>query len=135
MKNKTLTYNDEAEIRALYRMMLDSWGDTRAYAECFSPDADYIIANGMIERGWKEIVEGHEIIFSAWARNSHLEGKIDTIRFLTDSVAYLIAEGRIVYNDNRSSDDDKRTIYSLVAQKISGKWIFVAYQNTPIEMH
>ena len=129
------TYADEVKIRELYQRMLDGWGDAKAYAKCFSSDAEYIIANGMIERGWKEIVEGHEIIFSAWARNSHLESKIQSIRFLSGEVAYVIAGGLIVYDDNRSSDDNRRTIYSLVAQKNEGEWIFVAYQNTPIETH
>jgi uncharacterized protein (TIGR02246 family) len=97
------TYNDESAIRALYQRMLDSWQDSTAYAECFTPNADYIIANGKLERGWQEIVAGHDIIFSAWARDSHLEGRIDRIRFLTADVAILTAKGHIVYNDQRSS--------------------------------
>jgi uncharacterized protein (TIGR02246 family) len=129
------TYQDESEIRALYQRMLDAWQDSAAYAECFAHDADYIIANGKLERGWQEIVDGHDIIFSAWARNSSLEGRIDRIRFLTADVAILTAYGHIVYNDHRSSEHNKRTIYSLTAQKLNGAWIFVAYQNTPLGGH
>jgi uncharacterized protein (TIGR02246 family) len=130
-----VTFDDETRIRALYQRMLDSWQDAAAYAECFAPDADYIIANGMLERGWQEIVEGHKIIFSAWARNSRLEGRIDRIRFLTSDVAIITAYGHIVYEDRRSSDANKRTVYTLTAQKIDSDWIFVAYQNTPIGEH
>lgn len=126
------TYQDEKEIRELYQRMLDSWQDSASYAECFAPDADYIIANGKLERGWQEIVAGHDIIFSAWARNSHLQGRIDRIRFLTPDVALLTAYGHIVYDDHRSSDANKRTIYTLTAQKIDAMWLFVAYQNTPL---
>jgi len=129
------TYADEIQIRDLYQRMLDSWQDAAAYARCFTPDADYIIGNGKLERGWKEIVEGHEIIFSAWARNSSLEGCIDRIRFLTSDVATLIAYGHIVFNQHRSSDDNKRTIYTLTAQKVDDAWTFVAYQNTPLGGH
>jgi len=125
-------YQDEAEIRALYQRMIDSWLDAPAIAECFAPDADYITGGGKLERGWQEIVDGHEIIFSAWARDSHLEGRIDRLRFLTGDVAVLTAYGHIVYDDNRSSDKNKRTIYTVTAQKISGSWIFVGYQNTPL---
>jgi uncharacterized protein (TIGR02246 family) len=131
----TPTLHDETEIRALYQRMIDAWGDAKAYAACFTPDADYIIANGMLEKGWQEIIDGHEIIFSAWARNSHLVGKIDSVRYLTSEVAFVIAYGNVEYNDNRSSDDNKRTIYSLIAQKLNGAWLFAAYQNTPIETH
>jgi uncharacterized protein (TIGR02246 family) len=126
---------DETKIRALYEQLLDTWGDAQAYAACFTPDADYIIANGMVEKGWQEIIEGHEIIFSAWARNSHLEGAIQGIRFLTGDIALVIARGHIVYDDHRSSDGNKRTIYSLIAQKFGGEWLFAAYQNTPLEKH
>ncbi|MDX6394716.1 MAG: hypothetical protein QOJ73_5779 [Streptosporangiaceae bacterium] len=129
------TYTDEAEIRTLYQRMLDSWQDSAAYAECFAPDADYIIANGKLERGWQEIVDGHDIIFSAWARESRLEGRIDRLRFLTADVAILTAYGHIVYTDHRSSDANKRTIYTLTAQKIDNTWTFVAYQNTPLGGH
>ena len=129
------TYADETQIRDLYQRTLDSWQDAAAYAQCFTPDADYIIGNGKLERGWKEIVEGQEIIFSAWARNSSLEGWIDRIRFLTSDVATLIAYGHIVFNHHRSSDDNKRTIYTLTAQKLDDAWTFVAYQNTPLGGH
>jgi uncharacterized protein (TIGR02246 family) len=94
---------DETQIRDLFQRMLDSWQDAAAYAQCFTPDADYIIGNGTLERGRKEIVEGQEIIFSAWARNSNLEGSIDRIRFLTNDVATLIAYGHIVFNHHRSN--------------------------------
>ena len=131
----TLRFADETAIRAHYRRMLEAWGDAVAYAECFTPDADYIIANGMIQHGWKEIVDGHEIIFSAWARNSRLIGEITSVRFLTNDVALLIARGHIEYLDDRSSDANKRTVYSLTAQRVDGRWMFAAYQNTPLGSH
>lgn len=131
----TVRFADEAAIRAHYQHLLESWGDAVAYAECFTPNADYMIANGMIEHGWKEIVDGHEIIFSAWARNSRLIGAVESIRFLTSDVALLIAHGHIEYLDHRSSDGNKRTVYSLVAQRLNDRWLFAAYQNTPLAGH
>jgi uncharacterized protein (TIGR02246 family) len=131
-----LGYADEAAIRALYARMIAAWEQgATAYAECFAPDTTYIVGNGLIEQGWQEIIEGHEIIFSAWARNSRLEGRIDRLQFLTPEVALLIASGRIVYKDHRSSDDNKRTVYSLIAMREGGAWRFVFYQNTPIAKH
>ncbi len=129
----TTPTDDEAEIRARYRRMLDCWLDAPAYAECFSAEADYITGGGKLERGWQENVEGHQAIFSAWARQSRLEGRIEKVRFLTPDVAVVTAYGHIVYLDGRSSDDDKRTIYTVTAQKIGGGWIFVGYQNTPLK--
>jgi len=111
--------------------MLDRWLDAPAYAECFTHDSDYITGGGRLERGWQQNVEGHQIIFSAWARDTHLAGRIAEIRFLTPDVAVLTAHGHIVFHDNRA-DSGKRTIYTLTAQRTGGTWNFVGYQNTPI---
>ncbi len=132
----TPTFADETEIRQLYATMLDSWEQgAEAYAECFAPDATYIIANGMVQRGWQEIVEGRRIIFTAWARNSRLEGRIDSIRFLTADVAQLVAYGHVVYTDHRSSEQNKRTVYTITARRDPQGWRFVSYQNTPLGSH
>lgn len=122
---------DEAQIRALYRRMLDCWLDAPAYAECFAHEADYITGGGKLERGWRENVEGHQIIFSAWARQSRLAGRIDAIRFLTADVAVLTAYGHIVFEDVRA-DAGKRTIYTATVHKLDGHWLFAGYQNTPL---
>jgi uncharacterized protein (TIGR02246 family) len=125
---------DEKQLRALYGRMLGHWLDAPSYAECFTPEADYITGGGKLERGWQENVDGHSIIFSAWARNSRLEGAVDRVHFLTCDVAVLVAHGHIVYLDDRadSTDAGKRTVYLLTAQKLDGSWIFIGYQNTPI---
>jgi hypothetical protein len=54
---KALSFADERAIRDHYQRMLDSWErGAEAYAECFTPDAVYIIANGKAARrdpdGW-----------------------------------------------------------------------------------
>ena len=125
-------YDDEQAIRALYGQMLDAWGNAQRYAQFFSADADYIYGAGGVQHGWQEIVDGHEIVFSAWARDSRLEGRIERLRFLTDDVAVLLAYGHVVYLDNRSSDQNKRTVYTLIAQRVQNHWLFVSYQNTPL---
>jgi uncharacterized protein (TIGR02246 family) len=129
------TYADETAIRSLYQRMLDAWGDAKAYAECFTPEADYIYGAGGVQHGWKEIIDGHNIAFSGWARTSRLEGRIDRLRFITDDVALLLGYGHVVYLDDRSSDQNKRTVYTLVAQRLNDRWLFAGYQNTPLGKH
>jgi len=128
-------YADEQAIRTLYRRMLDAWGDAQAYAQYFTADADYIYGAGGVQHGWQEIIDGHNIAFSAWARHSRLEGRIERLRFLTSDVAVLLGYGHVVYLDHRSSDQNKRTVYTLVAQRLDGRWLFVGYQNTPLGKH
>lgn len=130
-----LRFTDESAIRELYGRMLGAWGDAQAYAECFTPDADYIIGSGGVQHGWSQIIDGHNVAFPAWARNSRLEGRIERLRFLTSEVALLIGYGHVVYLDHRSSDQNKRTVYSLVALRRDEHWLFAAYQNTPLGGH
>ena len=132
MAIKAATYQDELAVRALYKRLIDAWNDSEAYAECFAPDVDYIIANGKLEHGWKEMVENHDLIYSAWARNSRLVGKVHRIRFLEPSIAIMVAYGHIEFTDHRPSKDNQRTVYTLVAQKQDNHWRFVHYQNTPL---
>lgn len=47
-------------------------------------------------------------------------------------MALLIGYGHVIYLDRRASDQNQRTIYSLVAQRIERPWMFVAYQNTSL---
>jgi uncharacterized protein (TIGR02246 family) len=131
---QTIT-QDEVKIKALYQRLIDSWGDAATYAHCFSVDADYIVANGMIEKGWPEIVKGHEFIFSTWARDTKLAGRVDSVRFLTPDVALVIAYGHVVFNEANDDGTTERTIYSLIAQKKQDEWVFVSYQNTPLVAH
>lgn len=59
------TASDEEQIRAPYQRMLNTWLDAQQYAQCFAPGAHYVTGGRKLERGQKEIVDGHEIIFSA----------------------------------------------------------------------
>ncbi len=40
--------------------------------------------------------------------------------------------GHIVYQDYRSSEQNKRTVYTITARRDPDGWTFVSYQNTPL---
>lgn len=126
------TNDDERQVRALYQRLLDSWGDAEAYAACFTEEADYVISDGALEHGRAEIVAGHDIIFSSWARDTRLAGTIHSLRFLTSEVAYVLAYGHIESGESPGDAEKEGTVYSIVAQKLGEEWLFVAYQNTPL---
>lgn len=54
---------------------------------------------------------------------------------MTSDVAVLLGYGHVVYLDHRSSDQNKRTVYTLIAQRLDSRWLFAAYQNTPVGKH
>ena len=55
--------------------------------------------------------------------------------FLTADMTQLVAYGHIVYTDHRSSEHNKRTVYTITARRDSDAWAFVSYQNTPLGGH
>ena len=124
---------DEAGIRALYAALLESWGDARAYTDHFTPDADYIVSSGVVERGREEMIAGHEQIFTTWARGTRLTGEIGSIRFIAPDVAFVIARGTMLLPGETEADPADLTIYSLVAVREGSGWRFAGYQNTPVQ--
>lgn len=130
-----LRFTDESAIRELYGRMLGAWGDAQAYAECFTPDADYIIG---LRWSPARLVADHrrsQRRLLGLGAQQPARGRIERLRFLTSEVALLIGHGHVVYLDHRSSDQNKRTVYSLVALRRDEHWLFAAYQNTPLGGH
>lgn len=126
---------DEADIRELYSALLGSWGDAEAYVDHFTPDADYIVSSGVVERGREEMVAGHRLIFTTWAHGTRLAGAIDSVRFLTSDVAFVVAHGTLLLPGQEEIDPRELTVYSLVAVRAGTAWRFAGYQNTPVQDH
>ncbi len=121
---------DEAQIRALYRRMLDCWLDAPPTPSASLPMRTYITGGGKLERGWRENVEGHQITFSAWARDSRLAWP-HRKHPLPDRKRRRPHRLRSHRVPDRA-DTGKRSIYTATAQELDGHWIFVGYQNTPL---
>ncbi len=125
--------DDEAKIREVYDALISAWAKNSAedYAAVFTHDAEYIVASGVVEHGRAEIIAGHQQIFDTWAKGSTLRGEITSIKWLTPDVALVLAGGSVL--EAGSTDSDEVTVYSLVALRdVAGKWLFAAYQNTPV---
>lgn len=78
----------------------------------FTPDADYIVSSGVVERGREEMVAGHRLIFTTWAHGTRLAGGIDSIRFLTSDVAFVVAHGTMLLPGQEEIDPRELTVYS-----------------------
>ena len=122
---------DEAAIRKIVTRLEEGWnaGSGKEFAASFDEDADYVVVNGARVKGRKEISEGHQRIFDTFYKDSRLTPSIQTVRFLSDTIALAHIEWRLKRADSRET----RSMNSLVLTKKNGQWGITAFHNTPIE--
>ena len=122
---------DEAAIRKIISRLQDGWnaGSGKDFAAVFDEDADYVIVNGMYIKGRKEIDAGHQRIFDTVYKNSRQSSTIQSIRFLSDTIAIAHVEWHLTLANSREG----KAMNSLVIRKKNGQWSIAAFHNTPIE--
>jgi uncharacterized protein (TIGR02246 family) len=122
---------DEAAIRRIVSRLEAGWnaGSGKDFAAPFDEDADYVVINGTHINGRKEIDAGHQHIFDTIYKNSHQSSMIQSIRFLSDTIAIAHVEWNLKWGDSREG----RAMNSLVLRKRNGQWSIAAFHNTPIE--
>src|SRR5436305_249444 len=83
----------ETEIAALLDRLISAWntGNSEAYGQAFTRDADFISFDGTYLRGRPEIVRVHRQLFETQLRGSAVFGKIISIRLLTPDIAVVHA--------------------------------------------
>lgn len=128
--------SDEAEVRALYRAILDGWnarsGD--AFAAPFTEDGAVIGFDGSEQARPKEIATAMGQIFADHMTATYV-GKVKSVRLLGSDVAVLRAVAGMVPPGQSDINPAVNTIQTLVAAKREGVWRVVLYQNTPAQYH
>jgi uncharacterized protein (TIGR02246 family) len=116
--------DDENAVRALLVRMADAWarGDSLAYADCFSPDSDYVTYNGMHLRGREENREIHRPLFEGVLKGSRIDPLVTDLSFLSPDVALV----------HTGSSARKKSLQMYVIVKRDGGWRIRAFQNTRI---
>jgi uncharacterized protein (TIGR02246 family) len=125
---------DEREIRALHRRVLDAWvaGDGAAFAAPFSEDAVFVAFDGSVMRGRDRIAAAHQDLFDRWLKGSRLTDEHTEVRFLGPDVAIVHAIGGTVMRGKAEPAPERDSIQTLVAVKQGNAWEFVSFQNTRI---
>jgi uncharacterized protein (TIGR02246 family) len=124
---------DEKAIRQIVTNMSDTWaaGDAEKFADLFSDDVDYTVWNGLYFNGREANVRGHRQIFDTVYKGSKITPEVRKIRFLGETVAvvHLISGNE---RNGKQLEGLPRVSPMMVVSKESGKWLIVAFQNTPI---
>lgn len=123
---------DTAAVTELFERLGATWdaADATAYADCFTPDADYVTFVGTHVHGRRQIADNHEALWSNFQKNTRLHQVIDSIRFLTADVAVLVTRGAILQPRQTAPKRGDWKVQTLVAQRTETGWRFAAFQNT-----
>lgn len=124
---------DEAAVRAVVQAQQHDWNrhDARAFAALYTEDADVVNVQGWWWRGRAEIerklTAAHAFVF----RESTLTITSIAVRFLTPEVA--VAHARWKMTGARMPPGMAHPhdgLETLLLQKLNGKWLIAAFQNT-----
>lgn len=125
---------DERAVRAVLARLYNAWtaGDGAAYAEQFSPDADYVSFDGTRQRGRESIAASHAELF-AFLRGSRLFSDTADVRFIGPDAAIVVATGAVLLPWQRSVQRSRRSINTtLLTRQLAGRWLIESFQNTRV---
>jgi uncharacterized protein (TIGR02246 family) len=122
----------EAEVRALYRQMLNGWNqrNPEAIASLFVDEGDVISADGSELRGREAIASVHRKVFADRPTGIFI-GKVRNVFFLSPDCAVVMAVAGMVLPGQCDLDPQRNAIQTLVAVRRDGAWRAAVFQNTP----
>jgi uncharacterized protein (TIGR02246 family) len=126
----------EADIRALYQQLLDSWNQRSAVAmaSLFTEEGHVIGFDGSQVDGRAEIESHLSQIFADHTPPPWV-AKVREIRFVTPEVAILRGVVSMIPPGQRDINPDLNAIQTLVAANYAGRWRIELFQNTPAAFH
>lgn len=127
----TTHQTDVLAIRELFDEAARAWahGDARAYAACFTADADYVTFIGSHYQGRAAIEACHTPLFARFQKHSRLDADITQLRFVGPDAALVHAKGAVVKGSRRRTRRNTK-VQTYVAVRQDGRWLFAAFQNT-----
>ncbi|MGH8879586.1 MAG: SgcJ/EcaC family oxidoreductase [Stackebrandtia sp.] len=130
--NISADINDTTAVQNLFQRIQDMWAaaDAVGYAECFTPDVDYVTFIGTHMKGHKQVIDSHEALWTTFQKNTRLHQVLDSLRFITPDVAVLVTRGAILQPKQQEPKRGDWKIQTLVALRTEDGWRFTSFQNT-----
>lgn len=122
----------DAEIRDLYRRLLEAWNeaDAEAFAAPFAEDGEVIGFDGSQIEGRATIAAEMSRIFADHETGAYV-GKVRRVRPVGPESRALLAVAGMVPAGSSELDPKLNAVQSLLAERREGGWQIVLYQNTP----
>jgi uncharacterized protein (TIGR02246 family) len=126
----------EAEVRELYRKLLEAWDkrNARDYAMLFAPDAILVGFDGTQVFGQTNIGAHISEVFSHH-QTARYVSIVRGVRAVTGEVMALSAVAGMVPPDKTDINPDVNAIQTMVAARRENAWHVALFQNTPAAFH
>lgn len=125
----------EATVRTMYGELLDAWNRHSAddFARRFADDALLVTVDGDRVPG-ASLPQYFRLVFVDHPE-AHCVGHVLGIRPVGSNAVMLHAIAGIVPAGNTRINPAVNTVHTLLAEKRSGAWQIVLFQNTPADYH
>lgn len=126
----------EAEVRALYRDLLDAWNqrDAEGFAAAFVENGNTIGFDGSQHDGRETIATEIGNIFANHQTGTYI-GKVRDVQLVTADVAILRAVSAVVPSGQSDLNPATNALQTLVAVHREDGWHIALFQNTPAQFH
>jgi uncharacterized protein (TIGR02246 family) len=126
----------EAEVRELYRKLLEAWDkrNAREYAMLFVPDAILVGFDGTQVFGQADIGAHISEVFSHH-QTARYVSIVRGIRAVTGDVVTLSAVAGMVPPNKTDINPDVNAVQTMIAARRGDGWQVALFQNTPAAFH
>jgi uncharacterized protein (TIGR02246 family) len=126
----------DAEVRELYRKLLEAWDkrNARDYAMLFAPDAMLVGFDGTQVFGQADIGAHISEVFSHH-QTARYVSIVRGVRAVTGDVVALSAVAGMVPPNKTDINPDVNAVQTMVAARRGSAWQVALFQNTPAAFH
>ncbi|MFJ8082143.1 SgcJ/EcaC family oxidoreductase [Streptomyces sp. NPDC096205] len=121
----------EAQIRELFAEYCRTWtaADSAGFGRLFTDDADYVSYDGSWAAGAARLRENHDKLFRGVIAGSAMVGEIESLRFVSDSVAVVVGNGSVLMPWRSELPRRRLSRQIIVCVRTSEGWRIAAIQN------
>jgi uncharacterized protein (TIGR02246 family) len=126
----------EAEVREVYRKLLEAWDkrNARDYALLFAPDAILVGFDGTQVFGQTDIGAHISEVFSHH-QTARYVSIVRGVRTVTGDVMALSAVAGMVPPDKTDINPEVNAVQTMIAARRGNAWQVYLFQNTPAAFH
>ncbi|MEV0170331.1 SgcJ/EcaC family oxidoreductase [Streptomyces sp. NPDC050803] len=121
----------ETEIHELFAEYCKTWteGDSAGFGRLFTEDADYVSYDGSWAAGAAQLQDNHDKLFRGVIAGSAMVGQVESLRFITDSVAVLVGNGSVLMPWRSNLPKRRLSRQIIVCVRTPEGWRIAAIQN------
>lgn len=124
----------QTEVQQVPDRIVAAWQakDADAFAATFTEDGSMILPGDIYLTGRQRIRNFMAEAFSGPYRGTQVTGTPLAYKRLADDVVLLLTQGGVLADGDSEVPADNAIRASWLLQRVGGRWLITAYQNTPI---